>query len=96
MAKYTVSPLAAQDIKDIFKYTIVTFGRTQAVHYREGLKAFCVTLTRHPQMGTIAEDLHFSLRSFDYRSHRIYYVSTDTGILIVRILHQNQDPMRHL
>ncbi|GGZ28753.1 type II toxin-antitoxin system RelE/ParE family toxin [Asticcacaulis endophyticus] len=95
MADFKLSHLAFEDLKDIAKYTRHNYGAAQSQKYRASLKASCEALSQHPSLGheaTVAQ----GLRAFDHQFHTIYYVPTDKGVLIVRILHQSMDARRHL
>jgi toxin ParE1/3/4 len=96
MADYRLSPLAFEDIKGIFKYTLNTHGRRQAQEYRDGLKKCCQMLGLHKTAGESADDLGHGLRSFAYRSHTLYYLVRDHDVLIIRVLHQSMDARKHL
>lgn len=41
-----------------------------------------------------AERLRPGLRRFEHRSHAVFYMQNEDGILIVRILHARMDPPR--
>jgi len=47
-------------------------------------------------MGRAYDHIRPGLRCFGHKSHSIYYVLRDRGILIVRVLHSRQDASRHL
>ncbi|WP_274534121.1 type II toxin-antitoxin system RelE/ParE family toxin [Photorhabdus khanii] len=54
-------------------------------------------LDRHPSPGRDrSEDLHYGVLSFPVESHIIYYREVPTGIEVLGVLHQAQDPHKHL
>jgi toxin ParE1/3/4 len=95
MAEYRISKLADADIAAIADYTIKTFGIKQARRYRDGLKTSFQMLADHPERGRGAEDLAPKLRRWNYKSHVIFYTPSEQGALIVRVLHQRMDFVRH-
>lgn len=96
MANVTVSRLAGGDLGDIADYTIETFGIEQARRYRDGLDACFQMLAATPLIGRDAGDLAEGLRSYPHQSHVVFYRQTESGVLIVRVLHRSMDFERHL
>lgn len=96
MADHRLSQLAAADIATIADYTIKNFGIVQARRYRDGLVAACQVLADHPHRGRSADELAPKLRRWHYESHVIFYLPSENGALIVRVLHQRMDFERHL
>jgi toxin ParE1/3/4 len=85
---------ARADIRSINSYTIRNWGTRQARAYVAGLRNFCAELARMPAAGTDASWLAPGLRRFPYESHVIYYRQTPDGIVIIALIHKNQDPER--
>ena len=52
-------------------------------------------LARQSMLGRSAGQLASNLRRYEYRSHGVFYVAEDDGVLIVRVLHQSMDVRRH-
>ena len=92
MADYRLSRRAATDLEAIAEFTINRFGLEQARRYRDELKA-CF---ENPTIGRRAEQLAKGLRRFEHRSHIVFYVLTEDGVLVVRVLHYRMDAHRHL
>ena len=53
-------------------------------------------LAEQTTQGRKADELAPGLRRFGYQSHMVLYLPKDSGMLIVRILHQRMDVARHL
>ena len=53
-------------------------------------------LAENPDLGMAREILSKGLLSFPYESHILYYKKHARGIVIVRVLHQHMDPVKHL
>ena len=96
MADYRLSRRAAADLEAIAEFTIGRFGIEQARRYRDELKACFAKLADHPTMGRRAEQLAKGLRRFEHGSHIVFYVPTDDGVLVVRVLHYRMDAGRHV
>lgn len=87
---------AENDVLDIHDYTIETFGLNQWVLYEQGLKAVFENLRTNPLLGTDRSSVKRNVRRILFGSHVIYYRLDLDEIVVMRILHQRQDPGRHL
>jgi toxin ParE1/3/4 len=96
MAEYRLTSRAEADLEKIANYTIEQFGIEQARRYRDGLENCFQSLAENPKLGRSAEQLAPNLRRFEHRSHIIFYVPQDNGVLIIRVLHESMDAPRHL
>ena len=96
MADYRLSRRAATDLEAIAEFTINRFGIEQARRYRDELKACFENLAENPTIGRRAEQLANGLRRFEHRSHIVFYVLAEDGVLVVRVLHYRMDARRHL
>jgi toxin ParE1/3/4 len=94
MAEFRLSKLADADIAGIANYTIETFGVVQARRYRDDMTECFSTLSKNPMLGRGAEGLAPKLRRYEFRSHVVFYVPEDSGILVVRVLHASMDASR--
>jgi len=96
MPKYILSVKADKDQDDIAEYTLEKWGEKQALEYIVGLVACLEKIAKTPDIGRDASEFSLNLKRFNYKAHSIFYKTTDTGILIVRILGQKQDFQRYL
>jgi len=96
MAKYMLSEAADADLRDIAYFTFLHFGSRQAAAYGEGFDVCFEMIAENPKLGQVQDNIRLGLRRHVHQSHEIYYIETDEGILIVRILHERQEPGRHL
>lgn len=62
-----------------------------AREYLDGLIAAFDRLAIRPLIGVAERDLGKDMRSFPYRSHRIFYRVGENELLVVRILHHARD-----
>ena len=91
MARLRIAAAAQDDLRDIRIYSKAAFGAATTRQYLIGLRATFGQLREWPLIGTSEEHLGFAMRSFGYKSHRIYFRSADDEVLIVRILHHARD-----
>lgn len=91
MIKLRTASAARSDIRDIRAYSKLTFGKRVARDYLDGLIAAFDRLAMRPLIGVAERDLGKDMRSFAYRSHRIFYRVDEDELLIVRILHHARD-----
>ena len=96
MADYRLTPKAANDLDAIYEYTILNFGSEQARDYLLGLHRRFGDIATRPAMGRGAEQLAPGLRRYPYRSHIVFYMPEERGVLIVRVLHTRMDVSRHV
>ena len=87
---------AEEDVTNIYRYSFENFGEAQADTYHDGLNDCFRLLADTPLIGRDYGSLRPGLRRYEQASHSVYYRLTDTGILILRVLHRRMDPARHL
>lgn len=92
---YKLSNLAAEDFDSIYEFTWRKFGPSQADKYTSGLDAFLTLLARNPLMGSDRADLMEGIRTHVHARHTIFYKEAGGKVLVVRILHQQMDPLVH-
>ena len=96
MPRYILSVKAEKDQDDIADYSLETWGEKQALDYIVGLVDCLEKIAETPDIGRDASEFSPNLKRFNYKAHSVFYMSIDTGILIVRILGQKQDFRLHL
>lgn len=94
--RYQFTNKAERDLGGIIDYTVQEWGVSQANTYLDGLESRAQLLAENPNLGMAREILSGGLLSFPYESHILYYKKHARGIVIVRILHQQMDPVKHL
>jgi len=97
MIRCVLSKSAEFDIINIAVYTIENFDIKLARKYRDGLISCFEELTNRPEKGKLYlhEDKTLLLR-YRYKSHIVFYKRTNIGILIIRVLGERMDFIRHL
>ncbi len=96
MPRFELSRLAVADLDAIADYTVGRWGNKQARFYVDSLEARLTHLADQPLIGRWREDLAPGLLCFPFESHVVFYNATDFGIAVVRVLHKQQDPFRHI
>jgi toxin ParE1/3/4 len=94
--RYQFTDKAERDLESIIDYTAQEWGASQANTYLDGLESRAQLLAENADIGMAREILSEGLLSFPYESHILYYKKHVPGIVIVRILHQQMDPVKHL
>ncbi|MEJ2426280.1 MAG: type II toxin-antitoxin system RelE/ParE family toxin [Candidatus Thiodiazotropha sp.] len=94
--RYQFTDKAERDLEGIIDYTAQESGAAQANTYLDGLETRAQILAKNPDLGMAPEILSKGLFSFPYESHILYYKKHAPGIMIVRVLHQHMDPVKHL
>jgi toxin ParE1/3/4 len=92
---YKLSNLAAEDFAAIYEYTLLNFGARQADAYTDDLDSTFRLLSSSPLMGYECQELADEVRRHDHQRHVIFYRRREKDIFIIRILHQQMEPMRH-
>ncbi len=91
MTNYKLSRKAEIDLAKMYEYGIETFGLKQAKTYLSGMHTLFQVLADNATLGRDASEFILSLKRFSYKSHTIFYLVTDIGILILRVLNQSMD-----
>lgn len=89
---------ARRDFDDILLATARTWGQDQADTYEETIDRAFQDLRAHQLQGRTRDDLAASCRSRVVDRHVIFYVyaEAESSIVVLRILHQRQDAVRHV
>jgi toxin ParE1/3/4 len=96
MGSYALSRQADNDIQAIAEDSVRTWGLARAETYILALHQAFQQLSEFPDMGRDVSHIRPGYRRMDSNSHAVFYKKTDSGVLIVRVLHQRMDFVRHL
>ena len=88
MADVRLSEEADADLEEILYFGAVRFGRVQAHNYLQELKAAFNRIAAAPVAYQAVDDLRPGYRRAVYQSHAIYFRVEADGVLIVRVLGQ--------
>jgi toxin ParE1/3/4 len=92
---YKLSNLAVEDFATIFEYTLLNFGTIQADIYTDHLETTFGLLSHSPLIGYDCPQIGEGVRRHDHQKHAIFYRLREQDVFIIRILHQQMDPMKH-
>jgi toxin ParE1/3/4 len=90
MSRYTVSPKAREDLKGIYRH-VAQDSPSAAKRLRDALYESFRLLAKQPLLGQTCPNLRRGLRAFTVMSYVIFYVTTEQGIQIERVLHGARD-----
>lgn len=91
-----IAPAAKLDLKSIYQYGLRQWGKPKSDQYLTSIKNQFWALTDQPLIGVERPELLAGIRSLPIQSHTLYYRVATRRIDIIRILHNRQDPQRHL
>jgi len=91
--KLTFSPAATSDIDNIWNYTAENWGITQAEHYTDKIDQACNDLDHGVRQGRPVSVRPHYLK-YPVERHVIYFLKSNEGLEVVRILHQRMDVER--
>lgn len=92
---YKLSLLAVEDFSGIFEYTLLNFGARQADAYTDDLESTLKLLANSPLMGHECPEISKGIRRHDHQKHAIFYRQREGDIFVLRILHQQMEPLKH-
>ena len=87
MPRYDFSRRALADLRNIVRHTRESWGRKQARMHREEIELGIQKLALSPGLGRVRSDVAPSVRSFPIARHVAFYVESEGGITVVRVLH---------
>jgi len=91
MPRYDFTQRALADLREIASYTRKTWGVEQARLYREELELSIQKLALSPGMGRPREEIAPAVRSLPIARHVAFYVQSQDGITVLRVLHPSMD-----
>ncbi|WP_240336832.1 type II toxin-antitoxin system RelE/ParE family toxin [Tropicibacter sp. Alg240-R139] len=80
-------PRVVSDLDDIWAYSVERWGEAQAADYLNGLDAAFGLLTEFPDMARLRLEFTPPVRIHPFREHVIIYMSDDSAIDVVRVVH---------
>lgn len=96
VAKYRLTRLSETDLEDILGYTLKSWGNKQAERYLGDLQACLQELAERPGLGRRCDTIRPGLMRIEHGRHVVFYRIKESGIRVIRILHQNMLPDRLL
>ena len=94
--KLDISEDARADLLDIREFGQQRWGRAQAIDYSTNILAALHDLAEGTTSAPLASDLSPGLRRRFFGRHVVFHRVEQGRLQILRVLHQSQDPGRHL
>ena len=94
--KITFTKEADEDLREILGYSIAQFGLIRAEKYYFDLQSKFDSILEKTSHSTDYSFVEEGLRRTNHMKHAIFYRLTDQEIIIIRVLHQKMDVLRHL
>ena len=91
VSKHVLRPLAEQDIADIWSDGADRWGIDQADRYFDGMMDLFDLLSEQPEIARLRNEFRPLVRIHVYGAHIVIFETVETGIGIIRILHQRRD-----
>ena len=96
MSTYRLTPAARCDLSRIWDYSEERWGLQQAEVYLRDLQTCLERLADDPRRWRPRDEVRPGYRSRAVESHVVFYVVSDGGVDVIRVLHQRMDPDRHV
>jgi len=96
MRKVHLSALAESDLLGIWQYSFEQWDEDQADKYLDELDKGIGLLAENAELGAKRDYVREGYRVLFINRHAVYYTVTASAIHIVRVLHSQMDPERHL
>lgn len=96
MPEVELSPPAYEDVRGIWRYTAANWSERQAQSYIDKLFDAMEALAAGSRPGRSADNISVGLRRENCVSHVIFYRQRDSGIRVVRVLHQRMHHAAHI
>ncbi len=95
MAKALLAQRARKDLVEIRQYTVNRWGKEQARKYLGQIRQRMDDLANRRLHGKLREDIASNLKSYHAGRHVVFYVESEKGIEVARVLHDARDFQRH-
>ena len=96
MSRYRLTPGVQRDLSSIWDFTQERGDARQAETYVTEIKAAIERIADDPGRGRACDEIREGYRRYSIGSHLLFYVESDGGVDMIRILHQRMDPTRHV
>jgi toxin ParE1/3/4 len=93
---YKLLPKARADLEDIWLYSVNKWGVAQAEKYLEELEQSFKFIAENPELYPERDEFTPPVRILHHGRHLVVYLVKKDHILIIRVLHDSMDIVRHL
>lgn len=94
--RLVVSKRAEADLREVWLYSLKTWGEAQADRYLDELGVGLHCCGAEPERGRRRDEVRLGYWSCLIRRHVAFYTVTADVVLIQRVLHGSMDPDLHL
>lgn len=91
MAQILFTPLATEDLQEIWVYLAENAGNETANNFLREVKKKGETVSAFPASGRVRHEYLINLRSFPFKNYVIFYLPIVNGIEVLRIVHSSRD-----
>lgn len=92
----TFTNAARQDLEGLYDYTVTTWGQQQAELYVDSLRSTITTLDAKRALWRAMPEWRTSGYRVKFRHHYVFFVVSQTELLVARVLHERRDVLRYL
>ncbi len=92
---FHVSPLAEADLEAIWLYTFQNWSAEQADSYHADIMSALESLAKGSRIGRNV-NVREGYMKYPVGAHLVYFRMSESGIDVIRILHQRMDVARHM
>ena len=92
---FRITPRAAQDLRNIARYTLKTWGRPQRDIYLRAIDRRFSWLAENPNLGKPRPEIKNGYYSYPQGAHVIFYLVRVGGIDIIGVPHQRMDVINY-
>jgi toxin ParE1/3/4 len=96
MRKIHLHVLAESDLLEVWQYSLEQWDADQADKYLDEINEGIGRLAENPELGAKRDYVRSGYRALLINRHAVYYTVKASTIHIVRVLHGQMDPERHL
>jgi toxin ParE1/3/4 len=86
-----LTPLAEQDLRDIWQHGTEVWGRAQAERYFDAMYGTFELIADFPEIARLRDNFTPPIRLHPFQSHLIAYDAGKDGVDVIRILHMRSD-----
>jgi toxin ParE1/3/4 len=90
---FRITPRAAQDLRNIARFTVQTWGKKQRDTYLRAIDRRFSWLAANPHLGKARPEINQGYYSYPQGSHVIFYLVREGGIDIIGVPHQRMERM---
>ena len=94
-SKYRLTPVAKEDIKEIWFYPVASWGEKRAEVYIAQLETQLEKLADNPTLGRDRSEINKNYRSMSSEKHVIFYIINGGYVDIIGVLHSSMDVFKY-